>query len=223
MNAIELKKITKRFGDNIVFKDLDLTIQQGETTMILGESGKGKTTLLKCLIGLERIDSGTIKVFEKLLVSNGKYVDEKEQKQILKDVGIIFQNYNLFPNLTLQKNLEIVCKDKEKIDELLNKFDLYEKKDLYPQNLSGGQKQRVAIIRTLLLDPKIIIFDEPTSALDDKNHDKIVKIINELEKKYYTIVIVTHDSRLINNLDCKIFDMNKELIRGYKYKKIDKT
>ena len=213
MNAIELKKITKRFGDNIVFKDLDLTIQQGETTMILGESGKGKTTLLKCLIGLERIDSGTIKVFEKLLVSNGKYVDEKEQKQILKDVGIIFQNYNLFPNLTLQKNLEIVCKDKEKIDELLNKFDLYGKKDLYPQNLSGGQKQRVAIIRTLLLDPKIIIFDEPTSALDDKNHDKIVEIINELEKKYYTIVIVTHDSRLINNLDCKIFDMNKELIK----------
>ena len=213
MKAIELKKITKRFGDNIVFKDLDLTIQQGETTMILGESGKGKTTLLKCLIGLERLDSGTIKVFEKILVSDGKYVDEKEQKQILKNVGIIFQNYNLFPNLTLQKNLEIVCKDKEKVDELLNKFDLYEKKDLYPQNLSGGQKQRVAIIRTLLLDPKIIIFDEPTSALDDKNHDKIVEIINELEKKYYTIVIVTHDSRLINNLDCKIFDMNKELIK----------
>lgn len=123
----------------------------------------------------------------------------------------------------MQKNLEIVCKDKERVDELLNKFDLYEKKDLYPQNLSGGQKQRVAIIRTLLLDPKIIIFDEPTSALDDKNHDKIVEIINELEKKYYTIVIVTHDSRLINNLDCKIFDMNKELIRGYKYKKIDQT
>lgn len=122
---------------------------------------------------------------------------------------MIFQNYNLFPNLTLQKNLEIVCDDKEKIDELLlNKFDLYEKRDLYPQNLSGGQKQRVTIIRTLFLQPKIILFDEPTSALDDKNYDKIIEIIKELAKKSYTVVIVTHDSRLVNNLDCKIFDMN---------------
>ncbi len=174
-----LKNITKKFGDNIIFKNLDFDINEGEVITITGESGKGKTTLLRCLAGLEKIDDGTIEIFGKKLVQNGKYVPYKTQKEILKYVGMVFQNYGLFSNLTVEKNLGIVCKDDEKIDELLRNFELLDKKNLYPANLSGGQKQRVSIIRTLLLNPKIILFDEPTSALDDKNRNKIINLIGK--------------------------------------------
>jgi len=208
MTAITLKNITKKFGDNIIFKNLNFEINEGEVITITGESGKGKTTLLRCLVGLEKTTDGTIEIFGKKLVENGKYASIKTQKEILKNIGMVFQNYGLFPNLTVGKNLKIICKDDEKIDELLRKFELLDKKDLYPANLSGGQKQRVAIIRTLLLNPKIILFDEPTSALDDKNRDKIVELIENLKESGFAIIVVTHDFKLVNSLDCKIFNMN---------------
>ncbi len=208
MTAITLRNITKKFGDNIIFKNLNFEINKGEVITIIGESGKGKTTLLRCLVGLEKIDDGTIEIFDKKLAQNGKYAPIKTQKEILKNIGMVFQNYGLFPNLTVEKNLEIVCKDDAKIDELLERFELFDKKNLYPANLSGGQKQRVAIIRTLLLNPKIILFDEPTSALDDKNRDRIVELIGNLKENGFAVVVVTHDFKLVNSLDCKIFDMN---------------
>lgn len=211
MNAIILRNVTKKFGDNIIFKNLNFDINEGEVITITGESGKGKTTLLRCIAGLEKIDDGTIEILGKKLVENGKYVPIKTQKEILKNIGIVFQNYGLFPNLTVAKNLQIVCKDNEKIDQLLKSFELIDKKNLYPANLSGGQKQRVAIIRTLLLNPKIILFDEPTSALDDKNRNKIVKLISELQEGNYTIVVVTHDSDLIKSLHSKIFNVNNKI------------
>ena len=208
MTAIILKNVTKKFGDNTIFKNLNFDINEGEVITITGESGKGKTTLLRCLIGLEKIDDGTIEIFGKKLAENGKYVPIKTQKEILKNIGMVFQNYGLFPNLTVGKNLEIICNDNEKIDELLKRFELFDKKNLYPANLSGGQKQRASIIRTLLLNPKIILFDEPTSALDDKNRDKIIKLIGNLKESGFAIVVVTHDFKLANSLDCKIFDVN---------------
>lgn len=208
MTAIKLRNVTKKFGNNIIFKNLNFDINEGEVITITGESGKGKTTLLRCLAGLEKIDDGTIEIFGKKLVENGKYVPTKTQKEILKNIGMVFQNHGLFPNLTVEKNLKIICKDDEKIDKLLRKFELLDKKNLYPANLSGGQKQRVAIIRTLLLNPKIILFDEPTSALDDKNRDKIVELIENLKERGFAIIVVTHDFKLVNSLDCKIFDMN---------------
>lgn len=208
MTAITLKNVTKKFGDNIIFKNLNFDINEGEVVTITGESGKGKTTLLRCLVGLEKIDDGTIEIFGKKLAQNGKYAPIKTQKEILKNIGMVFQNYGLFPNLTVEKNLKIICKDDEKINKFLRKFELLDKKDLYPANLSGGQKQRVAIIRALLLNPKIILFDEPTSALDDKNRDRIVELIGNLKENGFAVVVVTHDFKLVNSLDCKIFDMN---------------
>ena len=208
MTAITLRNVTKKFGDNIIFKNLNFEVNEGEVITITGESGKGKTTLLRCLVGLEKTTDGTIEIFGKKLAQNGKYAPIKTQKEILKNIGMVFQNYGLFPNLTVEKNLKIICKDDEKIDKFLRKFKLFDKKDLYPANLSGGQKQRVAIIRTLLLNPKIILFDEPTSALDDKNRDRIVELIGNLKENGFAVVFVTHDFKLVNSLDCKIFDMN---------------
>ena len=208
MNAVVLKNVTKKFDNSTIFENLSFNIEEGDIVTVTGDSGKGKTTLLRCLTGLEKIDGGTIEIFGEKLVDNGKYVNGKTQKEILKNVGMVFQNYNLFPNLSGRKNLEIICDDSEKIDGLLSEFGLYGKKDLYPQNLSGGQKQRVAIIRTLLKKPKIILFDEPTSALDDKNRNIIINLINELQEDNYTVIIVTHDFKLIESLDSRIFNLN---------------
>lgn len=208
MYAIKMKNMNKKFKDSQIFENLNLFIKKGEIVTITGDSGKGKTTLLRCLTGFEKIDNGTIEILGENLVKEGKYVDKKTQNKILKNVGVVFQNYNLFSNLNVRKNLEIICKDSKKIDFFLKKFDLSEKENLYPQSLSGGQKQRVSIIRTLLPNPKVILFDEPTSALDDKNRAKIINLINELQKSNYTIIVVTHDYKLINGLNSRIFDLN---------------
>lgn len=207
MNIINAINITKRFNDNTVFENLNFSAKQGEVVTIIGPSGRGKSTLLRCLIGLEKISDGTIEINGKKLVENGKYIDSKDQAKILSDVGMVFQNHNLFPNLTARQNLEIVQNDKNKIDRLLIRFGLYDKQNLYPQNLSGGQKQRLSIIRTLLLNPKIILFDEPTSALDSKNCNEIVKLINELKKKMYTVIVVTHDKEFVDCLSSTVYTM----------------
>lgn len=174
---------------------------------IVGPSGQGKSTLLRCLIGLEKISGGTIEINGKKLVENGKYINSKEQTKILSDIGMVFQNHNLFPNLTARQNLEIVQTDKNKIDKLLIRFGLYDRQNLYPQKLSGGQKQRLSIIRTLLLNPKIILFDEPTSALDSENRNEIVKLINELKLRRCTLIVVTHDKEFATSLSSTIYTM----------------
>lgn len=207
MNMINATNITKRFNDDIVFENLNFSVKQGEVVTIIGSSGRGKSTLLRCLIGLEKISDGTIEINGKKLVENGKYINSKDQAKILSDVGMVFQNHNLFSNLTARQNLEIVQTDKNKIDTLLIRFGLYDKQNLYPQNLSGGQKQRLSIIRTLLLNPKIILFDEPTSALDSENCNEIVKLINELKEKMYTVIVVTHDKEFVDCLSSTVYTM----------------
>ena len=127
--------MTKKFGDNIIFKNLNFDINEGEVITITGESGKGKTTLLRCLVGLEKTSDGTIEIFGKKLVENGKYAPIKTQKEILKNVGMVFQNYGLFPNLTVGENLKIICKDDKKIDKFLRKFELLDKNDDEPKNV----------------------------------------------------------------------------------------
>lgn len=207
MNIINAINITKKFNDNIVFKNLNFSAKRGEVVTIIGPSGQGKSTLLRCLIGLEKISDGTIEINGKKLVENGKYLNSKEQAEVLLDVGMVFQNHNLFPNLTARQNLEIVQNDKNKINKLLIRFGLYDKQNLYPQNLSGGQKQRLSIIRTLLRNPKIILFDEPTSALDSENRNEIVKLINELKEKMYTVTVVTHDKEFATCLSSTVYAM----------------
>ena len=207
MKAINITNISKSFGPNQVFENLNFYLEKGEIVTITGASGAGKTTFLRCLVGLEKIDSGSIEINGKFLVENGTYTDKKEQKTILSEIGIVFQNYNLFPNLTSFQNLKIVCDDENKIKNLMKKFDIYEKRDLYPHQLSGGQQQRIAVIRVLVKDPKIILFDEPTSALDQENRIGISNLIKELKKQMYSIIVVTHDEKFIELIESRIFEI----------------
>lgn len=207
MYIIKAENISKKFNNNIVFKDLNFYAEKGKITAIVGPSGKGKTTLLKCFVGLLNVDEGTIEINNKKLAENGKYKNKKEKDNILKDISIVFQEHNLFPNLSVFENLKIIKNDETKIKNLLKDFGLSGKENLYPANLSGGQKQRLSIIRTLLLDPKIILFDEPTSSLDDENRIKIANILKNLKNNSYSIIVVTHDEKLINLIEADIFEM----------------
>lgn len=190
MNIINAININKKFNDNIVLDNANLQISKGEVVSILGGSGEGKSTFLRILASLESLDSGEIKI-------NGLPLLEG-----LKDIGFVFQNFNLFSHLKIKDNIEIAAKNKKNLtkleiskkrEALINQFKLNGKEDMYPSNLSGGQMQRVAIARALMLDPSIILFDEPTSALDPELKFDVVNIIKDLASKGYTILIVTHD------------------------------
>ena len=165
---LEAKNIYKKFGDKTVLKNVNLNIEKGETVLIIGPSGSGKTTILKCLNMLITPDKGEI------IFKNEKLTEENINK-IREKVGMVFQSFNLFPHLTILKNLTLVPVKKKlmtekeavkKAKELLKKFGILDKQNEYPDNLSGGQKQRVAITRALMMNPEILLFYEPTSALD---------------------------------------------------------
>ena len=198
MYAIETIGITKKFGNNIIFENLNFKAKEREITSILGPSGRGKTTLLRCLAGLENINNGTIKIF-------GEILNNKNKDNLIKNIGFVFQNLNLFPNLTVMQNLKVVLNSLEKAQNLINKFKLNGKENEFPKNLSGGQKQRVAIARALMLEPKILIFDEPTSALDQELISEFLKIIRGLINQNRTIIIVTHDTNFAKNCSDNIF------------------
>ena len=198
MYAIETIGITKKFGNNVIFENLNFKAKEREVTSILGPSGRGKTTLLRCLAGLENINNGAIKIF-------GEILNNKNKDNLIKNIGFVFQNLNLFPNLTVIQNLKIVLNSSEKAQNLINKFKLNGKENEFPKNLSGGQKQRVAIARALMLEPKILIFDEPTSALDQELISEFLKIIRGLINQNRTIIIVTHDTNFAKNSSDNIF------------------
>ena len=200
MYAIETIGIIKKFGNNIIFENLNFKAKEREITSILGPSGRGKTTLLRCLAGLENINNGTIKIFDEIL-------NNKNKDNLIKNIGFVFQNLNLFPNLTVMQNLKIVLDSTEKAQNLINKFKLNGKENEFPKNLSGGQKQRVAIARALMLEPKILIFDEPTSALDQELISEFLKIIRGLINQNRTIIIVTHDTNFAKNCSDNIFEI----------------
>ena len=208
MNIIKALNISKKFNGKVIFKDFNFCAKKGDITAIVGPSGQGKSTFLRILVGLEKADNGTIKINGKELVSEGVYKSKNEQETILKDISIVFQEHNLFPNLTVVDNLKIVKDSPQKIEELLNDFGLNGKEKLFPAELSGGQKQRLSIIRALLLDPKILLFDEPTSSLDDENRVKIANILKKLKNEAYTLVVVTHDEKLLNLIDPAIYYIN---------------
>ncbi|MGL5670574.1 MAG: amino acid ABC transporter ATP-binding protein, partial [Cetobacterium sp.] len=182
--AIQVKNLNKSFGENNVFNNLTLEIKKGEIVSIIGPSGKGKSTFLRCLIGLEEFGSGEI-------ICNRKRM------------GMVFQNFNLFPNKTVLENITepLILVDKiekataiEKAKKLLERVGLSDKENTYPKYLSGGQKQRVAIARALAKDPEVLLFDEPTSALDPFMTAEVLKVIEELkDNKDMTMVIVSHE------------------------------
>ncbi|AWK51202.1 polar amino acid ABC transporter ATP-binding protein [Clostridium beijerinckii] len=214
---LKVNNIKKKFGDTEVLKGVNLEIKQGEILVVVGHSGGGKTTLLRCVNALEHCDEGDIEVNGKILCKDGKYVEKKSLKEIRKDIGLVFQNFNLFPHMTVLENLieapqRVFGWTKEeaikKAEETLGFLDLLEKKDNYPFELSGGQKQRVAIGRALVLEPKIMCFDEPTSALDPGLTGEVANLIKSLSVKGMSMMIITHDMDFAKKVADRIVSMN---------------
>lgn len=194
-DMIKIENLHKSFGDLKVLRGVNLTIAEGEVVVILGASGGGKSTLLRCINRLEEPTSGTIAI-------DGTVVTEANIDEVRREVNMVFQHFNLFPHMTVLENLTlapikvrgIAKKDAEETaKKFLERVGLLEKANQYPDQLSGGQKQRVAIARGLCMNPKVILFDEPTSALDPEMVQEVLDIIQELAGEGMTLVLVTHE------------------------------
>ena len=205
---IEVRDLYKNFNNLQVIKGVNLKVERGEVVSIIGSSGSGKSTLLRCINFLEKKDGGEI-IFDGQVVGKTPH----EINVLRKKVGMVFQNFNLFPNMTVLENVmsgpKIIKKMKaEKAEEIarefLNKVGLEEKADTYPAMLSGGQKQRVAIARTLAMNPEVILFDEPTSALDPELVGEVLLVMKELAKMGMTMIIVTHEMAFANEVSDKV-------------------
>ncbi len=192
-----VKGIKKSYGDNVVLKSIDLTVNEGEVVCIIGPSGSGKSTLLRCLNGLEEVQAGEIEVNGQSLTSG-----DQDINKIRQEIGMVFQHFNLFPHLNILKNITIAPVElgrltQEEADKkargLLQTVGLADKEEAFPSSLSGGQQQRVAIARALAMNPSIMLFDEPTSALDPEMVGDVLAVMQELAREGMTMVVVTHE------------------------------
>ena len=198
MAILEVKNLKKKFGTNPVLKDVSFSLEEGQVLAIIGSSGSGKTTLLRCLNFLETPDSGQIIVNGKQLLSQS----EEEIRQNRLHFGLVFQNFNLFPQYTVFQNVTLAptllnvdtaAAIKEKAHQLIARVGLSQKENSYPYQLSGGQQQRVAIARALAMNPQVLCFDEPTSALDPELTGEVLRVIRELKNTQSTMIVVTHE------------------------------
>ena len=223
MAILEVKNITKSFDNTEILKDISFDLEKGKTLSILGRSGSGKTTLLRCLNFLETPDGGTISVNGELLFDgNNPVLGEKELREKRLHFGMVFQQFNLFPQYTALENVilapGILKPEKDKTELLvegkaiLSKMGLLSRMDNYPHQLSGGQQQRVAIARALALKPDILCFDEPTSALDPELTGEVLKVIKELAQQETTMIIVTHEIEFAKDVSDEIIFMDEGVI-----------
>ena len=198
-SIVQLRKVTKKFGETVVFEDVDLNVGVSEVVVLIGPSGAGKSTLLRCVNGLEQISSGEIVVAGQTL----RY-DQKHLNRIRSRIGMVFQAFNLFPHMNVTENIAVAQRDvlarnkDEAIDKarkLLERVGLAHKADAYPGSLSGGQQQRVAIARALAMDPAVMLFDEPTSALDPELVGEVLAVMKDLAEEGMTMICVTHEMR----------------------------
>ena len=191
---IELKKLKKQYGDNVILKNINLHVDRGEVVSLIGPSGSGKSTILRCIVDLESITSGEVLIEGNNLTD--KNVDKKIKKEMLLKTGMVFQTFNLFPHLSVRNNIVRTLKLVKKMatteaeniaNKMLDLVGLSDKIDSFPNELSGGQKQRVAIARALALQPDIMLFDEPTSALDPELVKEVLDIIRKLKQQKITM------------------------------------
>ena len=205
---LEVKKLKKKFGKNVVLKDISFTVNEGDIISIVGPSGSGKSTLLRCINMIEKPNGGDI-IFE------GKsLMDKKTNLSLVREkIGMVFQQFNLFANLTVTENITLAPVKLKLMDdkmaykkgmELLENVGLKDKANVYPSSLSGGQKQRVSIVRTLMMNPDIILFDEPTSALDPEVVQEVLELIREVSKMGKTMIIVSHEMSFVRDISNRI-------------------
>ena len=218
-DMIVLKGLRKSFGSLEVLKGVDLTVGKGEIISVIGPSGSGKSTLLRTLIHLEKATGGEISIEGELTLSeSGKHITEAQIRHRCRKLGMVFQNFNLFPHKTALENimeapLTVLKQDKadalRKAEELLAKVGLTDKRDTYPYYLSGGQKQRVAIARALAMEPDIMLFDEPTSALDPELIGEVLAVIKDLASEHMTMLIVTHEMGFAKEVSDRVVFMDE--------------
>ncbi|MCA0303442.1 MAG: amino acid ABC transporter ATP-binding protein [Proteobacteria bacterium] len=197
MSLVELKDVVKRYGQHTVLNGVSLRVEKGEIIAIIGRSGSGKSTMLRCVNGLEPIQGGTVR-FEGTVVND----PGTDLRKLRQHVGIVFQSFNLFPHLTVEKNITLAPKVVKGVakgearalaESVLHKVGLAEKIDAYPDQLSGGQQQRVAIARSLAMQPTLMLFDEITSALDPELVGEVLKVLEEMARDGMTMMLVTHE------------------------------
>lgn len=212
LRVVDLKK---SFKDLDVLKGISFDVEDGEIAVVLGKSGAGKTTLIRCINGLETFDSGEI------ILDDVEITNAEEMKKLRGQIGMVFQSFNLFPHLTVIENItespiRMFGKSKDEAEktalQLLEMVDMADKKDFYPYQLSGGQQQRVAIARSCALSPKVLCFDEPTSALDQENINNVIDIINRFKNRGMSILIITHDMAFANRVADKIVYIKEGLL-----------
>ncbi len=208
---IDVKHLSKSFGDHLVLDDISEHIAPGEKVVIIGPSGSGKSTFLRCLNLLEMPSAGTI-TFEGQEITNPKADIDKIRQQM----GMVFQHFNLFPNMTVRRNITLApvrtglmrqAEADETAAALLNRVGLSDKADAYPAQLSGGQKQRIAIVRALAMRPKVMLFDEPTSALDPEMVGEVLEVMKELAQEGMTMVVVTHEMGFAREVGSRVLFM----------------
>ena len=216
MNIIEVKDLTKIYGETYALNKVNLAVNKGEVISIIGPSGSGKSTLLRTIIDLETITSGVVYIEGHDIKHEN--LSKQKKKEIMLKTGMVFQNFNLFPHMSvgenIQKTLLVVKKvslsdAKLKTKEVLEKVGLSDKINNYPNELSGGQKQRVAIARAMALNPDILLFDEPTSALDPELVKEVLDIIRKLKDEKITIMIVSHEMKFVRDISDRIVVMEK--------------
>ena len=209
---IDVKHLSKSFGDNLVLDDISEHIAPGEKVVIIGPSGSGKSTFLRCLNLLETPTKGTI-TFDGAEVTGPKADIDKIRQQM----GMVFQHFNLFPNMTIRKNITLApvrtklmsqAEADDTATALLQRVGLEEKADAYPSQLSGGQKQRIAIVRALAMRPKVMLFDEPTSALDPEMVGEVLDVMKELAREGMTMVVVTHEMGFAREVGSRVLFMD---------------
>ena len=209
---IDVKNLSKSFGDHLVLDDISEHISPGEKVVVIGPSGSGKSTFLRCLNLLETPTKGTI-TFEDTVITDPKVkIDQVRQR-----MGMVFQHFNLFPNMTIRKNITLApvrtgLMRQEEADglalSLLQRVDLVDKAEAYPNQLSGGQKQRIAIVRALAMKPKVMLFDEPTSALDPEMVGEVLDVMKELARDGMTMVVVTHEMGFAREVGSRVLFMD---------------
>lgn len=212
-DIVVLRDVHKSFGKIEVLKGVSFTVKRGEVTVLIGKSGSGKSTALRCIDRLERVDQGYIQVCGHVLTEPGLKL-----RQLRLDVGIVFQSYNLFPHLTIAENLTLAprsVKNLGKADatelakQCLAQVGLSEKFDAYPEQLSGGQQQRAAIARSLAMQPKVVLFDEVTSALDPQLTGEVLRVIERLADDGMTMVMVTHEMNFARKIADQVVFMHQ--------------